>query len=278
MRFPHIGCYWLLFLLMTTSICAQEIRPTPRDGEFVLGPFRQPQIVEGVEVQVSAWIFVDIRLTEDQLQLRARVVGDLSGLQDQIGALIGKFPLPSDRCARLVRNIRDLSPERLNFVLRIEGTDLTSQKDTATLRLQGKLAGWHCARPFGIEVLNTTFPSTRFTAAIPFALEAIADGSAILFSPQRPDVDLGKHTAIIDGILKIGGFDMTREVQKLLEDAIQPVGFKNFLAEDFQDLEPRFTAARFFDAGGNRLAAEVEMQVILDREALRNGEIRAAGN
>ena len=83
---------------------------------------------------------------------------------------------------------------------------------------------------------------------------------------------------IAGSLLEIGGFNITREVQKLLEGAIEPVGFENFLPPDFKRLEPRFTSARFFDSGGGHLAAEVEMQVTLDREALLNGEIRAAPN
>lgn len=255
----HSARYWLWSLIISMlalPVLGQNIPPIPRADEFILGPFTQVQVHQNVAVNLKIWVLVALNITDEEVGLRARFVGDLQDLQSKTEELADKLPLPTVTCNRLGIETKD--------------EKITIQGTSAILGFRGGVRAKIC--PFNDG------PFEPLRASLPFSMRVISDGQQIQLAPGKPEINGGLLFEVVGLILKINGFDMTREVQKLLEGAIQPVGFKDFLAEDLRDLEPRFTAARFFDAGGNRLAAEVEMQVILDREALRKGEIRAAGD
>ena len=265
-------------LLTASPGGAQHALSAARAGEFILGPFPLPQTVEGVPIALRASVFVTLEMNEIELRIGARVVGDLSDLQRKIQQVAKHLELPSDRCES-----KDM--DTLKYALTTRDEVLSVRDAQAMLDFGGKVEACYwfmnpiCTKfdpwPKIYACPNKLKLSDSFRAHAPF--ELIAKNQTVALTPHKPRIDLGSDLATVaTKLLKKLGVDIERELQRLFEQAIDPVRLKNALPAGLLQLNPVFSGARFFDNSGS-LAAEIEMEVHLDRQALLNGEIRSAG-
>src|SRR5215213_969557 len=212
---------------------SQEALLSPREGEVLLGPLSFEQNVLGVPLSVRVSPFLAVRSIEDQFDIHARIVADLSDLQNKVGQLVDTIPLPTDNCAHFGVD---------NVVARIWGKQIAIQGDTATLKLNGDAVSWTCAKNpvpcskvewedrelgFGIKTrvpvvkffecnppiktINVTQP---FDVSVPFRLK-IVDAHTVAVDIGDPSVALGGSLAgVTNGILSIAGININERAKE----------------------------------------------------------------
>ena len=240
-----------------------------RPGEALLGPFPIEQNVQGVPVSMRAYTFLSVKSAADPIEVSARVVVDLSDLQSKAGSLVDTIPLPTDNCARFGVD---------NLVAKIWGQQITIDSDVATLKLNGDVDVWTCAKnPIPctrLEGWSLVFydcnPPIKnrnlnqpFEANIPFRL-GLVDRHTIEVKLGTPAVNLGGVLGgVSGGILKIAGVDINDLVKKAIEGAIGQDLLKKTLPAELLSFNPVITKAELLSNAG-ALAASLEMDVTID--------------
>lgn len=250
----------LAAIVVSGSAHAQDILSAARDGELVFGPFIHQVFYEEVPVDVPASVFATFGAKPGKIRIGARIVADLGDLQENIKNVVKLLPLPSDNCDHS-------GPD--NLVLKISDPQLTSQGSRAILGFRGDADIWLCQPP-----LKTRLVRQPFKIALPFRLSTLRQQLTLM--ADKPEVELKGDLAILtDNLLRIGGFDLSSEVRRLLEKTLAPIRLEDHLPAGLLALGPKVTAARFFSQAGS-LGAEVEVEVRLDRDALLQGKIQPA--
>jgi hypothetical protein len=264
---------------------AQDALLIPRGDEVLLGPSPFEQVVQGVPIAVQVYTFFAIESVDDNLQIHARVVADLSDLQNKIGALVDTIPLPADNCSHFGVD---------NVVARIWGKQITVSGDVATLKLNGDVDVWTCVKNpipcsrivfdeqhvFGatirvprVELFDCNPPiKTRnlnqpFEATLPFRVEMVGPRTYTL-KLGDPLVNLGGALGgVTSGILRIAGVDINARVKEALDRVLNPELLKQTLPEFLLPLDPALTRAELSSNSG-ALALSLELDATLDAKEL----------
>ena len=281
MKHQYLSALLLVFAFFAgLPVRAHDALRAARDNELVLGPFSATEIIEGVPLTLRASVFLTLEAVDDELQIGARVVGDLEDLQGKVSALVDRLPLPTDNCARM-------GLENPNYVLRIRDERLEIEDDLAILSFGGDLDIWTCIKAppctkldnWRIVFFDCNPPIKNrirqpFEASVPFRL-TVVNPQTVSLVPERPTVDLkGALADVVGHLLRIGGIDLSTELHRLLQRAVNPDLLTGSVPDRLLELDPEFSSARFFNNSG-ALAAEIEMRVSLDRETLLGGFVRA---
>lgn len=264
---------------------AQDAVLLPRQDEVLLDTRSLEQDVQGVRITAQVYTFLSIEILDDKLKLHARAIADLSDFQNKIGALIDTIPLPTDNCSHFGVD---------NVVARIWGKQITVNGDVATLKLNGDVEIWTCAKnPIPctriewdeknilgaiIRVPRTVFYdcnppiknrnlSQPFEATLPFRLAPV-DSQTFALRLGDPSVNLGGALgSVTEGILRIAGVDINAKVKEALDRAVNPEVLKQSLPEFLLKYNPALTRAELLSNSG-ALALTLEMEAILDAKAL----------
>ena len=233
-----------------------------------IGPQSFSESLRGVPFALRASAFINVQPAEkDRFLLSARIVTDLSDLQSKVSAIIDTIPLPSDNCARF-------APD--NLVPRISGKQITAEGEVATLRLDGDLDVWQCAKNpaypvckiFGCGKEMKNKVEATFEVQIPVHFVVASNTAAFAVGdPQvriRGKGDVGK---LVEGLLRAVGVDIEGKVKAALKRAIEPDKLKVPLPAELQRLGPTFTQAGFFNNAG-ALATSLEMTATVDGRSL----------
>lgn len=225
----------------------------PRPDEVPIGPVSFAQTVRGVPLSASVSGFLSFLPTGSQIQVNARIIADLSDLQNKIGSLVDTIPLPTDKCAHVGLN---------NIVARIWGKELTIQGSVATLTLHGDVDSWTCPAIFGGPTVNQPFDAT-----LPFSA-VLADARTIAIQLGQPTVTLGgQFGSVTQGVLRIAGVDISAIAKEALDRLISPDLLRQTLPADLLQLNPVLTRAELMSNLG-ALALYVEMNASFDGTAL----------
>lgn len=255
-----------------------------RTGEAPFGPVPITQAVEGVPISMQVYAFLSVTSAAEPIEVAVRLVADLSDLQAKAGALVDTVSLPRDNCAHFGVD---------NLVARIWEKKLFASGATATLKLNGDVDVWTCAKnPIPctkvedwqlvvydcnppIKNLNLQQP---FDATLPFQLRLV-DPQTLAIELGKPEVDLGGTLGgVTGGILRIAGVDLNSHVQRALEDAIDPGVLRKALPPALLPFNPVLTRAELASESGT-LAANVEMKLTVDARALEGlGAILQGGS
>lgn len=279
---------------MTPAILALDSREVgtpdlllqPRQGEALLGPVTIEQDVLGVPVSTRVSAFLILRQEADQVRIAARVVADLSDLQQKIGPLVDTIPLPTDNCSRFGLD---------NLVARIWGKQMAVDGDVATIQLNGDVDIWACAKNpvpctrieweerevlFGGRIriprlvtydcnppVKSRLVNQPFEATIPFRL-TVVDPHTVGVELGDPTVNLGGVLGgVTERILTIAGVDVSGRMKAALERAINPDLLKGSLPDELLRLNPTMTRAELLSNSG-ALAASFEMDAAVEGNAL----------
>ena len=252
----------------------------PRQNEVLIETRSIEQVVQGVPLTAPIHIFLSLHPAGSRIRVQARVVGDLSDLQNKIGPLIDTIPLPTDNCSHFGID---------NFVAKIWGKQITVGNNGATLKLNGDVEVWTCVKNpipcsrleweernvFGatIRIPRTVFfdcnppiknrnATQPFEAALPFSVEVVTPQSYGLKLGQ-PSIDLGGPLGgVTEGILKIAGVDINAEAKKALDRAINPGSLTQTLPDFLIPYNPALTKAELLSNSG-ALALTLEAEAIL---------------
>lgn len=227
----------------------------PQPGEALIDSRIVEQTVQGVALKAQVYTFLSVKPVDAQIQLHARVIADLSDLQNKIGALIDTIPLPTDNCARFSAD---------NLVARIWGKQITVDGNTATLTLNGNVEVWTCLEiPFGLPPFKTRNLSQSFDAALPFQVEVVGPQSYAL-KLGDPSVDLGGPLGgVTEGILRIAGVDINAKVKEALNRALNPGALQQTLPDFVLKYNPTLTRAELLSNSG-ALALRLEVDATLN--------------
>lgn len=226
----------------------------PRPDELLFGPVPFPANVQGVSLSLPVSVALAIAPAGDQIQIHARLLGDLSDLQHKIGPLIDTIPLPTNECARF------FAP---NLVAGISEKELTIDRDVASLTLHGEVVSWLCVpNPFGSPG-KTILDTQDFTATLPFRA-GVVDPHTIGVQLGDPSISLeGPLAGITQGILNIAGIDINAQALALLNRSLPPGLLRQTLPADLLPLNPVITRAELVSHSGD-LALYAEMNATLD--------------
>lgn len=263
----------IVFALMAQAGLAEDRLAQTRPGEALLGPFPIDESVQGVPVSVRAYAFLAVKSAADPIEIKARVVADLSDLQRKADSLVDTIPLPTDNCAHFGFD---------NLVARIWGKQITVDGDVATLKLNGDVDVWACAKNpipctklegWSLVVYDCNPPiknrnvNQPFEARIPFRL-ALVDQHTVEVRLGEPAVNLGGALGgVTDGILTIAGVNINALVQQAIEGAIRPDLLSKTLPAEILPFNPVITKAEILSNSG-ALAASFEMNVSIDSRTL----------
>jgi hypothetical protein len=230
----------------------------PQPDELLFGPVPFPANVQGVSLSLPVSVALAIEPAGDQIQIHARLLGDLSDLQRKIGPLIDTIPLPTDNCARF------FAP---SLVAGISEKELTIDRDVAILTLHGEVVSWLCLpNPFGSPG-KTVLVTQDFAATLPFRV-GVVDPHTIGVQLGEPSISLeGPLAGITQGILNIAGIDINAQALALLNRSLPPGLLQQTLPNDLQSLHPEITLAGLRSNAGN-LALYVEMNAFMDGKAV----------
>jgi hypothetical protein len=248
--------------------------------EVLVGPIDYEQDVESVPVTLTAMSYFKIKTEANQINVRARIVGDLGDLQKKIGSIVDKFGLPRDNCRSYSAN---------NPVVSIPRKELLYRNGEAIFSIGGTVAVWDCRENpvpnskvewqikdvgFGIKTkvpVIKTWPgnpiknrlgSQSFDADLPLSIVK-KDDSTLELQLGRPDINLkGQYAFITKGILSIAGININDKAMDALRKAIDPEKLRVSLPEDFLKFNPAIESARFLNVGGN-LAIEISMSAFV---------------
>ncbi|HKI00697.1 MAG TPA: caspase family protein [Thermoanaerobaculia bacterium] len=257
----------------------------PGPDEVLFGPSTSEQVVQRVPITARIYPFISLKPVDDRIQIHARVIADLSDLQNKIGALIDTIPLPGDNCSHFGVD---------NVVARIWGKQITVSGDVATLKLNGDVDVWTCLKnPVPCsriewderQVLGVTIRTPRvvffdcnppiknrnlsqpFEATLPFSV-AIVDARTYALKLGDPAIDLGGPLGgVTEGILKIAGVDINAKVKEALESALSPEALKQTLPEFLLTYNPTLTRAEILSNSG-ALALFLELDALLNAQQL----------
>jgi hypothetical protein len=225
----------------------------PRPDELWFGPVPFPANVQGVALSLPVTVALAIEPAGDQLQIHARLLGDLSDLQHKIGSLIDTIPLPTDGCAQVNAN---------NLTVRIWGKELTITGDTASLILHGDVIDWFCLQlPFS-DPDPKRIVTQPFDATLPFQVVK-AGLQTIAVQLGEPTVTLGgQFGSVTQGILNIAGVNINAQAGALLNRSIPSGLLQQTLPADLEPLHPEITLAGLrSDAGSLALYAELNASI-----------------
>lgn len=237
--------------------------------EIQVGPIDLRHEVQGISVSIPTNAYFNIETKQGALHVRARVEGRLGDLQAKIGSIIDTIPLPRDNCA-------SYKPD--NLVASLPTKELRASSDSAVLYVAGNVEVWQCVENpipkkscawyvrrivggFKTKVweCHTIGPgdpgknkgaSQSFEGTLPLYLRKTGDRSVALVLGD-PNVDLkGQYAFITKGILKIAGVDINEELSKRLDRAIDPDSLAFAIPEEFADLQPIISKARFGEKDG----------------------------
>ena len=119
-------------LLAAAFIASTSAAEAVRADEVQIGPILYTQDVNGVPVTITASSFVDISTGSNQINIKARVVGDLYDLQQKIGAIVDTFNLPRDNCRSFSASNPVVSIPRKELLFK-EGSAFFSVGGTVTV-------------------------------------------------------------------------------------------------------------------------------------------------
>lgn len=263
-----------------TLEAVQDSILVPRRGEVLIETRPIEQVVQGVPLTARIYTFLSLHPAGPRVRVQARVVGDLSDLQNKIGPLINTIPLPTDNCSHFGVD---------NIVAKVWGKQITVNDNGATLKLNGDVEVWTCAKNpipcsrleweernvFGatIRIPRTVFfdcnpPIKNRNFSQPF--EAMLPFNAEVVSPQsyglklgNPSVDLGGPLGgVTEGILRIAGVDINEEAKKVLDRAINPGSLTQTLPDFLIPYNPTLTRAELLSNSG-ALALTLEAEALL---------------
>lgn len=237
----------------------------PQPGEALIDSRIVEQTVQGVTLKAQVFTFLSVKPVGAQIQLRARVIADLSDLQNRIGALIDTIPLPTDNCARFSAD---------NLVARIWGKQLTVDGNTATLKLSGNVEVWGCLElPFGLPPAKNRNLRQSFDAKLPVRVERV-DGQSFAIKPGEPDIDFGGSLGeFAERILRFLGLDVNKKAKEILDRAIHPDLLKQKLPDFVLKYNPTLTQAELLGHEGDltlRLEADAMLNVWQLAELIRD--------
>jgi hypothetical protein len=280
---PRLVVFALISTLVGRAASAEDRFAQTRPGEALLGPFPIEETVQGVPVSMRAYAFLAVKSAADPIELSARVVADLSDFQRKVSSLIDTIPLPTDNCAHFGID---------NLVARIWGKQITIDDDVATLKLNGDVDVWTCAKNpipctklegWSLVFYDCNPPMKNrninqpFEAAIPFRL-AVVDQHTVELRLGEPVVNLGGTLGgVTDGILKIAGVDINGRAKQAIEGAIRPDLLKKTLPAELLSFNPVITKAELLSNSG-ALAASLEMSVSIDSKTLEGLGTILGGN
>jgi hypothetical protein len=244
--------------------------------EVQIGPAEYQQNVNGVPVNVSAATFIRVDSANNRIQLNARVVGDLSDLQQKIGAIVDTFNLPHDNCGSYSAN---------NPVVSIPRKELPIKDGAAVFSIGGSVTLWECVenpipnskveweiRNIGLGIktkvpvvktwpgspIKTILVTQPFDAHLPIALVK-KDEHTVAIEFSNPDIELkGQYAFITKGILNVAGVNVNQKAEDALRKAIDPEKLQVAIPDEMARFNPAITSARFFDDSGH-LAAEIQL-------------------
>lgn len=236
----------------------------PQPGEALIDSRIVEQTVQGVTLKAQVYTFLSVKPVGSQIQLHARVIADLSELQNKIGALIDTIPLPTDNCARFSAD---------NLVARIWGKQLTVDGNTATLKLSGNVEVWACLElPFGLPPAKNRNLRQSFDAKLPVQVEKV-DGQSFAIKPGEPDIDFGGSLGeFAERILRFLGLDVNRKAKEILDRAIHPDLLKQKLPDFVLKYNPTLTEAELLGHEGDlalRLEADATLNIWQLAELIR---------
>jgi hypothetical protein len=253
-----------------------------QSDEVVVGPIDYQQNVNGIPVTLSATTFARIETKDNQIFLKARVVGNLADLQRKIGSIIDTFDLPRDNC-------KSFSPK--NPVVAIPRKELGIRDGAAFLSIGANVTVWACVEnpipnsKVEWEMCNLGFAKTKcrphlitwpgspikthvgaqnIDADLPVTLEKISD-YAVGLRLSNPDINLGDcswFACVAKGILQIGGVDINQKAYDALQKAIDPEKLKLTIPEELAKFNPTVESASFVNSDGN-LAAEIRLSALV---------------
>jgi hypothetical protein len=263
----------------------QETILKPRTGEALLGTSTVEQAVQGVPVTAHVYTFLSLKPSGSQVVAHARAVVDLGDLQNKIGALIDKIPLPTDNCSHFGVD---------NVVARIWGKQVTVSGNVATLKLNGDAEIWTCIKNpipcsriewdeknvFGaiIRIPRTVFfdcnppmktrnLSQPFEAMLPFTV-AVVDSQTYAVRLGDPSVDLGGALGgVTEGILRIAGVEINTKAKEALDRAVNLETLKQSLPQFLLKYHPTLTRAELLSNSG-ALALSLELESTLNSREL----------
>ena len=155
-------------LLGMALMCAPQART--QDLELKIPPVKTSLDVKGRAVQITAWGAVS---SGPQGLFKVALTADLSGLQDNIGALLASQLDRSDRCG-----------ERLS----VESATIVPASPAAVLTAHVHYERWGCIKAFGRDVVKRLVGGNAVIAAklMPSAGE---DGIGMAAEVQKIDAD-----------------------------------------------------------------------------------------
>jgi hypothetical protein len=226
----------------------------PRPGELVVGPVPFQQTVQGIPLSVPVSAFLSIQPVGTQIQIGARVVADLSDLQNKVGSLIDTIPLPTDNCAHFGFD---------NIVARIWGKEITIAADLATLTLHGDVDVWACANIPLIGVSKTPVGTQPFDATLSFRA-TVVDSHTIGMQLGQPAITLGGQFGFVTQWL-IGslGVNLNAVAKNALDGLINPNLLQQTLPANLLQLNPVLSRAELTSNSG-ALALYAEMSASID--------------
>lgn len=250
----------------------------PNPGEALIGPKPYNVTVQGVALTVRVSVFLSATSAAGQVQVDARVLADLSDLQQKIGAVIDTIALPTDNCNHFGAD---------NLVMSISGKQITiDDSNNATLRLSGDVDVWACAAnpipctrvdivnvpgPFGTTIptpqlvtyncnspVKTQVLDQPFDVTLPFSLSIASPSNpgTLAVDLGTPQVTLGgTYAAVTDGILQIAGINLNDQAKSLLDAAVNPGLLQLVLPSEIQALNLTLNQAQFVSNSGALTAA-----------------------
>ena len=254
--FRRTLCATVLVLGSHVAI-AQDLLLQPRPGELLVGPLLFSQSVLGIDLPLRVSAFLVATPDDDRLRVDVRVVTDLFKLQENIGGIIDRVPLPTDNCPHFGIDI---------LVARIWGKRITINGNVATLTLSGDAENWACGSLFGQIAKNRNFEAS-FDATIPFTLER-ADSHTVAVKLDRPSVDPhGPLGGVVSELFRIVGVDINRMAKEALDRTIDSKLLRVTVPDYLLWLNPDIQRAELVSNNG-ALAASVEMSATLDPNSI----------
>lgn len=277
----HLPPRYLIVAFFIAVLRASSSALAAEPGEVVIGPISYVQDVNGVPVTIIATTYVKVITEDNQILVKARVVGNLSDLQQKIGTIVDTFDLPRDNC-------KSYSPK--NPVVSIPRKELFFRDGAAVFSLGANVTVWACVEnPVPNSKLETgwckvgpiktkcpkvvTWPGSpikthagaqNLDADIPVFLVRNND-HAVGIQFSKPDINLGDcswFACVAKGIVNLGGIDVNQKAYDALQKAIDPEKLRLAIPEELSSFNPVVEAARFVSDTGN-LAAEISVSAMV---------------
>lgn len=270
-------------LCFIISCVTPAVAQTP--DEVLIGPIEYKQDVNGVPVNLIASTYVKLVTVDNKIYLRARLIGDLSDLQKQIGRIVDTFSLPKDNCA-------SYNPK--NLVVDIPRKEMIARDHDALFSISGSVAVWHCLENpipktkldfevrnvgFGIKTkvpviiswpgdpIKNKLVTQSFDANLQISLQR-KDSQTIALQIGAPDINLrGDLAFILNSALIIAGVNINDKAKDALEKAIDPQKLVVTIPEEVKKYNPVIDNAELSNKGGH-LSLELQMSALVPADAI----------